>query len=71
MIDADWSKRATEDLTTGLKLKKLMLDKQLTSARAKCPRCGHDTLQGRLAGRKNHLRCWCDFPGCTFSGMME
>ncbi len=65
------TQRMMEDLQTALKLKSKMLKRQLTTARAKCPRCKKETLQGRLAGRKNHLRCWCDNPDCTFYRMME
>lgn len=42
-----------------MKLKKVMMGRNLRAAKAKCPECG-GMLQGRLAGRKNHLRFWCD-----------
>lgn len=55
---------------TGVKLKGVMLAKGLNRARAKCPRCGNETLQGALAGRKNHMRMWCETPNCEMR-MME
>ena len=63
-------KQTGKILETGMKLKKVMLDKQITTARAKCPHCAHGFLHGRLAGRKNHLRMWCDGEGCDI-WMME
>ena len=59
------------DLTTALKLKGVMVRRKLVAARAECPRCKQLTLQGRLAGTKQHLRVWCETGGCTFSRMME
>ena len=50
------------------KLKKVMLDRNLRAAKAKCPECG-GMLQGRLAGRKNHMRFWCE--GTCKRSMME
>jgi hypothetical protein len=55
-------------LETGMKLKKVMLDKRITAAKAKCPFCDAGFLHGRLAGRKNHLHMSCD--GCDVA-MME
>ncbi len=66
----DWG-TVIADMHVGLKLKQVMIIKGLTKAKAKCPRCENETLQGRLAGRRNHLRCWCDTPGCAFHQMME
>lgn len=57
-------------LAAGVKLKKVMLDKGITSAKAKCPMCDAGFLHGRLAGRKNHMRMWCDGDGCN-AMMME
>ena len=48
-------------LTDGMKMKKQMLEKGITSARVQCPKCV-GFLHARLAGRKNHLRFWCDGP---------
>jgi hypothetical protein len=57
-------------LKTGLKLKQVMVDKGLTLAKAKCPKCqGEGALHGRLivgqaAGRHRKsggaFRMWCD-----------
>jgi hypothetical protein len=55
-------------LETGMKLKKIMLGKRITAARAKCPFCETGHLHGRLAGHKNHLHMVCD--GCD-AAMME
>lgn len=57
-------------LDAGVKLKKIMLDKGIASAKAKCPMCPDGYLHGRLAGRKNHMRMWCDGNGCDVM-MME
>jgi hypothetical protein len=57
-------------LAAGVKLKKVMLDKGIASAKAKCPMCAGGYLHGRLAGRKNHMRMWCDGEGCN-AMMME
>ncbi|MFA6966093.1 hypothetical protein [Bosea sp. (in: a-proteobacteria)] len=57
-------------LTAGLKLKRVMQKRGLRRARAKCPRCGFETLQGALVGRRDHLRMWCDTPDCPME-MME
>lgn len=69
-FDDDFMKAVEQTMAAGMKLKKVMLDKGLTAARAKCPRCGNETMQGRLVGRKNHLRLWCDTAGCDVQ-MME
>jgi hypothetical protein len=55
-------------LVAAMKLKKVMLGRSLTVAKAKCPLCETGHLHGRLAGRKNHMRMWCD--GCP-AQMME
>lgn len=57
-------------LRTGMKLKRVVVAKGLTSARAKCPKCdGAESLHGRLivgaaAGRHRRsggaFRMWCD-----------
>lgn len=51
-----------------VKLKKVMIDRGLTAAKAPCPECG-GMLQGRLVGRKNHMRMWCE--GTCNRQMME
>lgn len=50
------------------KLKTVMLKRGLKAARARCPECG-GTLNGRLAGPRNHMRFWCD--GTCKRQMME
>lgn len=57
-------------LDAGMKLKKVMIDKGLEAAKAKCPVCGgEESLHGRLitgkaAGRHRSsggaFRMWCD-----------
>jgi hypothetical protein len=61
-------KRFGEILTAGMKLKKVMLRRAITAARAKCPFCEAGFLHGRLAGPKKHLHMACD--GCEVR-MME
>jgi hypothetical protein len=61
-------KLAAKIVEAGMKLKKVMQKRSITAARAKCPFCESGFLHGRLAGRKSHLRMWCD--GCDV-GMME
>ncbi|KEA07171.1 hypothetical protein [Rhizobium rhizogenes] len=48
-------------ITDGMKMKDQMVKKGVTSARVKCPKCD-GMLHARLAGRKNHIRLWCDGP---------
>lgn len=67
---SDFIKKTGPILAAGMKLKKVMLDKKITNAKAKCPVCEHGFIHGRLAGRKNHLRMWCDGEGCDVQ-MME
>jgi hypothetical protein len=55
-------------LEAGVKLKKIMLDKKITAAKAPCTICRAGFLHGRLVGRKQHLHMWCD--NCP-SQMME
>lgn len=50
------------------KLKRVMLRRGLRSAQAECPECD-GMLQGRLAGKNNHMRFWCD--GTCGREMME
>lgn len=64
-------KHAAEAIVTSQKLKLVMQGKGITAARAECPRCGNETLQGRLAGRKQHMRMWCTTEGCDMPQMME
>lgn len=58
-------------LETSIKLKRSMIKRGLRRARAICPRCGggDGTLQGALVGPRNHLRMWCDTPGCSMEVM--
>lgn len=56
---------------TSEKLKRSMLKRNLTRARATCPRCNVEgALQGALVGKKNHMRMWCETPQCSME-MME
>lgn len=48
-------------ITDGMKMKSQMIKKGVTSALVQCPKCD-GMLHARLAGRKNHLRFWCDGP---------
>lgn len=41
------------------KMKSRMLERGVTAAKVKCPRC-EGTIHGRLVGRRNHMRFWCD-----------
>lgn len=76
--DPDW-RHFEQVLTTGMKLKQVMVDKGLTQAKAKCPKCeGTESLHGRLivgsaAGRHRRsggaFRMWCD--NCPDIRMME
>ena len=65
--EAFWAK-AIEAVETGMKLKKIMLKKNLTACKCECPRCGQ-TIHASLAGRKNHLRMACE--GRCGMNMME
>lgn len=47
-------------LETATKLKKVMLNKNIKSAKAHCPHCKNGFLHGRLNGPKNHLWMKCD-----------
>lgn len=73
MSDADAARAALHakfatSFVTAMKLKKVMLKRGLTAARAVCPSCGA-MLQGRLVGPRNHLRMWCEGAGCTTTAM--
>ncbi|MDR6818450.1 hypothetical protein J2X76_003627 [Neorhizobium sp. 2083] len=48
-------------ITDGMKMKARMIEKGVTAARVKCPKCD-GMLHARLAGRNNHIRFWCDGP---------
>ena len=61
-------KNFTRVLEMGAKLKKVMLKRGLTCAKAKCELC-EGYLHGALAGRKNHLHMSCD--GTCKSFFME
>jgi hypothetical protein len=74
---SDFMAFAGKVLEAGVKLKKVMTGKGLTSAKAKCPLCEAGHLHGRLitgraAGRHRSsggaFRMWCD--GCP-AQMME
>ncbi len=71
MADPDpfWA-NATLLVETSVKFKKVMQTKGLRRAKAQCPICKNETLQGALAGRKDHMRMWCDTEGCDVQ-MME
>jgi hypothetical protein len=66
-------------LQTGIKLKAVMVEKKLTLAKTKCPKCnGAESLHGRLivgqaSGRHRRsggaFRMWCDT--CADIRMME
>lgn len=74
-----WIKQFEVVLKTGAKLKKVMVEKGLTRAKAKCPKCeGAVSLHGVLvvgqaAGRHRRsggaFRMWCD--NCAEIRMME
>jgi hypothetical protein len=57
----DFLKKMEEVFEMGAKLKKVMLKRGLTQAKAKCARCT-GMLHGQLAGRKQHLHMHCDGP---------
>lgn len=75
----EWSKMFGLVVNTGMKLKAVMVAKQLTLAKTKCPKCnGPESLHGRLvigqaAGRHRRsggaFRMWCDT--CADIRMME
>lgn len=65
--DAFWE-GVGDVFATGLKLKKIMLDRGLRRCRCACPRCG-GWIQAGLVGRKNHLRMACE--GRCGMNMME
>lgn len=64
----DFSRMVGTIIRDMVKLKKVMIDRGLTAAKAPCPECG-GMLQGRLVGRKNHMRMWCE--GTCNRQMME
>lgn len=64
----DFMATMVSTIEDAMKMKKRMLERGLTSAHVKCPRC-EGRLHMRLIGRKNHCRFWCDGP-CKRS-MME
>jgi len=47
-------------LVTATKLKKVMQNRNIKSAKAKCPHCAKGFLHGRLNGPKEHLWMKCD-----------
>jgi uncharacterized protein with PIN domain len=58
---AAFMKTVASTMRDAIKLKSVMLKKNLTEARAKCPECEGE-LHGGLAGPKKHMRFWCDGP---------
>lgn len=68
-VDDAFMAHVSKWMDAAVKMKKVMLRKGLTAARAKCVDCGNETMQARLAGRKNHIRMWCDTPGCDMTVM--
>jgi hypothetical protein len=76
--DDKWFAQFQGVLEAGIKLKAVMVQKGITNARAKCPKCEKETLHGRLiigqaAGRHRKsggaFRMWCDT--CPDIRMME
>ena len=68
---SDFMRHVALVVDTSVKLKRSMLKRNLTRARATCPRCNVEgALQGALAGKKAHMRMWCETPGCSME-MME
>lgn len=61
-------KKMEQVFDMGAKLKKVMLKRGITRAKARCELCD-GYLQGALVGRKNHLHMRCD--GTCGSMMME
>jgi hypothetical protein len=55
----------TKVLDMATKLKKVMLKRGLTTAKARCDLC-EGYLYGTLAGHKNHLHMRCDGPCKSF-----
>lgn len=64
----DFMMNIRSTIRDAIKLKARMMERDLTSAKVKCPECG-GMLHGRLVGRKNHMRFWCD--GTCKRQMME
>lgn len=56
-------------LPVAMKLKKVMLAKNITWAKTECPECG-GWLHGRIAGPRKHLHMACENPSCIMR-MME
>ena len=59
MTEDTFARTVETTLRDMLKLKTVMLKKDLTAAKARCPECG-GWLQGRLVGRRQHMRLWCE-----------
>lgn len=51
--------------TTAAKMKRRMLAKRLTRARAKCPHCAGGELNAAISGTRNHISIRCSTPGCV------
>jgi hypothetical protein len=57
-------------IETSDKLKRMMVTGGVKRAHMDCPRCGvKRALQGALVGKRDHLRMWCDTPGCSMEVM--
>lgn len=77
---SEWMKDFGMVLDVGVKLKKIMVGRKMTRAKAECPRCHvRGALQGHLvtgpaAGRHGRsggaFRMWCETEGCNVQ-MME
>lgn len=60
---ADWIARAHEDLAFVLEAKTDLLAKGIRAGWRRCHRCGQK-VHFRLMPENNHVRSWCDTPGC-------
>lgn len=65
MPDSDFMDKILERVKTALKIKKIMLKKNLTRARCKCPHCQDGMINATLAGPKKHIHARCSTPECT------
>ena len=66
--DVAWATLLNITLRDAMKMKKVMLRRKLTTARAHCPDCD-GMLHAGLAGSKNHIRFMCD--GTCGKNLME
>lgn len=66
----EFMRHVAQVVETSIKLKRVMLKRGLKRARANCPRCGvAGALRGALVGSRNHMRMWCETPGCSMELM--